>query len=64
MGNIMKSIISIIMLFIWGIFCLMGILSNMANYRVIDWIVVILIALLPYAIFFIVKSIINRKKAY
>lgn len=58
------KIISILLLIIWGIFCLMGILGNMANYRTIDLIVVILVALFPYCVFFTVKAIINHRKRH
>lgn len=50
-----KNQIPIILLSLWGLFCVIGIITNMSNYRAIEWVVIIPIVLLPYIIFFIIK---------
>lgn len=50
-----KNPIPIILLSLWGLFCIIGILGNMDHYRAIEWAVIIPIILLPYIIFCIIK---------
>lgn len=56
----MKKICITIALVIWAICCVVNVVKNMEHYGVGDWIVILIVAAIPYIIYFAVK---NKKQS-
>lgn len=57
----MKSkTIGIIFLILWTICCIVNVAKNMAHYKIGDWIVILIVAAIPYIVYFTIK---NKKQS-